>query len=243
MWWFANGLGMIIVAPLIVTWTRLSSFDLRSLKRIRLLEGLVLGVGLLVSVFHGYSEDQPPPPPLTVVNDSDDAIYLVWVDSDVRDAELHGRAYWNGSVAPGKSRSAPLRHVDAAGELCVSSTTRVLVVESIPGERHYGSNYLDADGVRRHPLPGPGDLRVLHEWEGGRCFGAVEPYFRWDGDRIVPLAPPAEAALDVPGWLAPHLVTVPVAIALVVAGRWIDRRRIGRSSKLAESQSRPCSTA
>ena len=58
VWWFANGLGMVIVTPLILTWARLWKSGAASLTRTRILEALALGIGLLLTcqaVFAWYS--------------------------------------------------------------------------------------------------------------------------------------------------------------------------------------------
>ncbi len=195
-------------------------------------------VGAAASAFHDVSfEEAPPPPSLTLSNDSDDAIYLVRVEGDTPDRDLAETARWNGSVAPGNYLTFRLTYPNDADEVCTSATSRMLIVESLSGERRYGSNYLDDDGVRVFPEPTAVDLRVRHEWgaDGIECFGADARDFAWDGERVVPTTPPDRG---IPGWLQPLLIAGPISIALVAAGLGADRWRSNRAR-----QSRPCSTA
>ena len=191
----------------------------------------VLGLGLLGALLHDYSEEQPPPPPLTLENDSDDAVYVVAVRTDVPDDDLHSEVRWNGSVAPEATRTFRLSYEDADDKVCTEVGRRSLLVRSLTGERRYGSNYLDDDDVRRYPLPGRGDIEVLHEWGAGgvECFAPDERHFRWDGEHVVPAPAPPEP-FELPGWLPPLLVAGAISAALVIGGVWIDRSRAGRSA-------------
>ena len=194
--------------------------------------------GAALSAFHDFSfEEARPPPSLTLRNDSDDAIYLVRAGVDTPDEELAESVRWNGSIRPGKVQTFRLTYPNDADDVCTFETARMVVVESVSGERRYGSNYLNDSGVRVYSEPNTGDLVVRHEWgdDGIDCFGADERDFAWDGERVVSTTPPARG---IPGWLQPLLVAGSISVALVAGGLIADRWRAKRAG-----QSRPCSTA
>lgn len=191
----------------------------------------VLGLGLLGALFHDDSEEQPPPPPLSLENDSDDAVYLVTVGSDVPDADLSSAVLWNGLVRPESTRTFRLSYENPVGEVCTDVGRRSLLVRSVTREHRDGSNHLDDDGIRQYPLPGTDDVEVVHEWgaEGQECFALGERHVRWDGERVGP-APPPDEPFDLPGWLAPLLVAGGIATVLIGAGVVFDRVRARRSA-------------